>query len=157
MLIILFFSKSPFSFVISDSFNIISKLKVRVDFETFEISPPDNRGQCVTDFFLVTGGSPVPTICGLNSGQHSKYFIIWELGFFGCFGGFLVDFGVVFCGFLMVFFGVCVFFGFFLVGGSLGSLTLSFIGIFCSPLGYFGFFGILWGSLEFFGVLWVLI
>ena len=67
--------------VISDFFNTISKLKVRVDFETFEISPPDNRGQCVTDFFLVTGGSPVPTTCGLNSGQHSKYFILrvsWE-------------------------------------------------------------------------------
>ena len=63
-----------------------------MDFETFEISPPDNRGQCVTDFFLVTGGSPVPTICGLNSGQHSKYFIIWELGFFGYFDGFLVGF-----------------------------------------------------------------
>ena len=64
-----------------------------MDFETFEISPPDNRGQCVTDFFLVTGGSPVPTICGLNSGQHSKYVIIWELGFFGYFDGFLVGFG----------------------------------------------------------------
>ena len=52
----------------------VFKLKVRVDFETFEISPPDNRGQCVTDFFLVTGGSPVPSICGLNTGQHGKYF-----------------------------------------------------------------------------------
>ena len=35
-------------------------------------------------------------------------------------------------------------------GGSLGSLALSFIGIFCSPLGYFG---ILWNSLGFFGCL----
>ena len=88
-----------------------------MDFETFEISPPDNRGQCVTDFFLVTGGSPVPTICGLNSGQHSKNFIIVEPGFFGCFGVFLVDFS----GFL-VSFGV---FWFFLWG-----VFLEFIWVF---------------------------
>lgn len=54
--------------------------QVRVDFETFEISPPDNRGQCVTDFFLVTGGSPVPTTCGLNSGQHIIYSVTSDSG-----------------------------------------------------------------------------
>ena len=84
-----------FLLVIFDSFNIVSKLKVRVDFETFEISPPDTRGQCVTDFFLVTGGSPVPTICGLNTGQHGKYLILrvswefnWVLNFEIIFGSF---------------------------------------------------------------------
>ena len=45
-------------------------LQIRIDFETFDISPPDFRGQCSTDFFLVTGGSPVPTLCGTNTGQH---------------------------------------------------------------------------------------
>ena len=75
-----------------------------MDFETFEISPPDNRGQCVTDFFLVTGGSPVPTICGLNTGQHSKYFVIWKLGLFVWFWWILlVDFGGLWMGFSWVF------------------------------------------------------
>ena len=50
-------------------------LQIRIDFETFDISPPDFRGQCTTDFFLVTGGSPVPTLCGTNTGQHSKIYI----------------------------------------------------------------------------------
>ena len=51
-------------------------LQIRIDFETFDISPPDFRGQCSTDFFLVTGGSPVPTLCGTNTGQHGDNLII---------------------------------------------------------------------------------
>ena len=46
--------------------------QIRVDFETFDLAPPDFKGQCNTDFFLVTGGSPVPTLCGVNTGQHSE-------------------------------------------------------------------------------------
>jgi hypothetical protein len=29
-------------------------------------------GVCDTDFFLATGGSPTPMICGINTGQHSQ-------------------------------------------------------------------------------------
>ena len=54
---------------------LFTLLQIRVAFETFDISPPDFRGQCSTDFFLVTGGSPVPTLCGTNTGQHSKIYI----------------------------------------------------------------------------------
>ena len=43
-------------------------------FDSFHLSDPDIDGQCSTDFFLATGGSPVPQLCGLNTGQHRKYF-----------------------------------------------------------------------------------
>ena len=43
-------------------------------FDSFHLSDPDVDGQCSTDFFLATGGSPVPQLCGLNTGQHRKYF-----------------------------------------------------------------------------------
>eukprot|EP00093_Oithona_nana_P004803 04803.XXX_226673_223125_1 [CDS] Oithona nana genome sequencing. len=54
--------------------------QIRIDFETFDISPPDFRGQCSTDFFLVTGGSPVPTLCGTNTGQHVIYSVTPDSG-----------------------------------------------------------------------------
>ncbi len=46
--------------------------QVRLELDTFDISGPNTDGDCQTDFFLVTGGSQVPQICGLNSGQHSE-------------------------------------------------------------------------------------
>ena len=51
--------------------------QIRVDFHKFEINHPDAKGQCNTDFFLITGGSPVPTLCGLNDGQHGMIYS-WE-------------------------------------------------------------------------------
>lgn len=45
----------------------------RLDFVTMVLNPPDgNNTNCNLDQFLVTGGSRVPPICGLNTGQHSK-------------------------------------------------------------------------------------
>jgi len=49
--------------------------QLRLDFETFSISQPDiSEHRCVSDSFVVTGTtSPVPVICGDNTGQHSIF------------------------------------------------------------------------------------
>ena len=47
--------------------------QIRLDFETFELGPPNDSGVCEDDFFLVTGGTVVPPLCGSNSGEHSKF------------------------------------------------------------------------------------
>ena len=47
--------------------------QIRLEFELFEINGPNYMGVCDTDFFLATGGSPTPMICGTNTGQHSEY------------------------------------------------------------------------------------
>ncbi|XP_058456837.1 cubilin-like [Malaya genurostris] len=45
--------------------------QLRIDFTTFSLSQPDATGACVVDNIQITGGnSPVPVICGENSGQH---------------------------------------------------------------------------------------
>ena len=31
------------------------------------------QGECAEEFFLVSGGSPVPTLCGVNNKQHLIY------------------------------------------------------------------------------------
>ena len=46
--------------------------QVKVVFDLFDLSDPDPDGICASDFFLATGGSPVPQICGTNTGHHSK-------------------------------------------------------------------------------------
>ena len=46
---------------------------MRFDFDDLELSQPNEDGQCISDFLTVTGGiATAPTICGSNSGQHSK-------------------------------------------------------------------------------------
>jgi hypothetical protein len=45
-----------------------------LEFVTFNIAPPNAKGECLTDFFLVTGGSTVPQVCGTNDGQHCEKF-----------------------------------------------------------------------------------
>ena len=74
---------------------------MRLDFNTFVITGPStltdtstkilngatNAGgvevstasQCLTDSFSVTspGGSTNPVLCGVNSGEHSKYIKLW--------------------------------------------------------------------------------
>lgn len=45
-----------------------------LEFEFFELLPPEN-GTCVTDKFVVLGqntNKPIPILCGINSGHHSK-------------------------------------------------------------------------------------
>ena len=45
----------------------------RLDFLEFELRQPDEMTHlCTDDRMLVSGGSPVPTICGSNQGGHSK-------------------------------------------------------------------------------------
>lgn len=45
----------------------------RLDFDHFAISPPEASNHiCNTDQFLVSGGSPAPTICGTSHGDHSN-------------------------------------------------------------------------------------
>jgi len=45
--------------------------QLRLDFDVMDIQQPDlSTHQCTIDRFVVTGGSPVPIICGYNSGQH---------------------------------------------------------------------------------------
>ncbi|KAF2350941.1 CUB domain [Trinorchestia longiramus] len=42
----------------------------RLDFDEFNIVGPDESSDCVTDFLGVTGGTPVPKLCGDLTGQH---------------------------------------------------------------------------------------
>jgi len=45
--------------------------QLRLDFDEMEIQQPDpTTHQCTSDRFVVTGGAPVPIICGHNTGQH---------------------------------------------------------------------------------------
>lgn len=55
---------------------------IRLDLDTFTVAAPTGTdllagGQCTKDAFKVTGSpaasSLIPTICGENSGQHSKF------------------------------------------------------------------------------------
>lgn len=46
--------------------------QIRLDFDHFSIAGPEIINHiCNTDQFLVSGGSPVPTICGTSHGDHS--------------------------------------------------------------------------------------
>ncbi|XP_023322162.1 uncharacterized protein LOC111696693 [Eurytemora carolleeae] len=54
--------------------------QIKLQLDVFEIAGPDDKGECSDEFFLVTGGSPVPPICGLNSGQHLIYSITPDSG-----------------------------------------------------------------------------
>ena len=46
------------------------------------ISPPLPvcQGECADEFFLVTGGSAVPPICGVNNAQHVIYSVTPDSG-----------------------------------------------------------------------------
>lgn len=45
--------------------------QLRVDFLDFSLAQPTGDGACTNDYFTITGGSsPVPRICGENSGHH---------------------------------------------------------------------------------------
>lgn len=49
-------------------------MSFRLDFMEFNIRGPETtNNQCVYDQFIVSGGNPVPTICGSNTGNHSTY------------------------------------------------------------------------------------
>lgn len=44
-----------------------------MDFDNLVLAQPEPTDhQCLEDQFIVSGGSPVPAICGTNSGIHSE-------------------------------------------------------------------------------------
>lgn len=46
----------------------------RLDFTQFNIRGPETvNNVCTYDQFIVSGGNPVPTICGNNNGNHSEH------------------------------------------------------------------------------------
>ena len=45
----------------------------RLDFENLVLGQPESVDHvCVDDKFIVSGGPPIPAICGTNTGQHCK-------------------------------------------------------------------------------------
>lgn len=46
----------------------------RLDFDQFKILGPETLNNvCNNDQFIISGaGNPVPSICGMNMGNHSK-------------------------------------------------------------------------------------
>ena len=45
----------------------------RLDFENFVLGQPESVDHvCVDDKFIVSGGPPIPAICGTNTDQHCK-------------------------------------------------------------------------------------
>lgn len=46
----------------------------RLDFDQFNIQGPESMNHvCSNDQFIVSGGNPVPAICGVNTGNHSEF------------------------------------------------------------------------------------
>ena len=54
--------------------------QIRLELDVFEIAGPDAKGECADEFFLVTGGSTVPPICGVNNNQHLVYSVTPDSG-----------------------------------------------------------------------------
>lgn len=51
-----------------------SVCQLRLDVENMVLAQPEPTDhKCDFDQFIVTGGSPIPAICGTNNGLHSKY------------------------------------------------------------------------------------
>lgn len=48
--------------------------QLRLDFEEFQLSQPDENGLCTTDSFMVrtTVGERLPILCGDNKDQHCE-------------------------------------------------------------------------------------
>ena len=46
----------------------------RLDIVDMVLAQPESTdSKCDFDQFIITGGSPIPAICGINTGLHSKY------------------------------------------------------------------------------------
>jgi len=53
--------------------------QLRLDFDKFVISQPEATDHvCVDDQFIVSGGQPIPAICGVNTGQHMYVDMGWD-------------------------------------------------------------------------------
>lgn len=55
--------------------------QLRIDFYHFSLGQPNRRtGNCDSDIFTVSGGpSGTFSLCGQNSGQHSKYTLVFKI------------------------------------------------------------------------------
>jgi len=48
--------------------------QLRLDFENLVLAQPEATDHvCQADQFIVSGGAPIPAICGTNTGIHSKF------------------------------------------------------------------------------------
>ena len=54
--------------------------QIKLELDVFEISGPNAKGECAEEFFLVSGGSPVPALCGINNQQHIIYSVTPDSG-----------------------------------------------------------------------------
>ncbi len=51
----------------------------RLDFDNFVSAAPDSvDNNCITDQFIVSGGSSIPPICGTNTGQHGQSELVYS-------------------------------------------------------------------------------
>ena len=49
----------------------------RLDFDNFVLAQPESTDHvCQNDQFVVSGGPPIPAVCGVNTGLHSKFWCI---------------------------------------------------------------------------------
>ena len=54
---------------------IVVSILLRLDFQRLMLAQPETvDNKCQFDQFIVSGGNPIPTICGTNDGLHSKCF-----------------------------------------------------------------------------------
>lgn len=75
-----YFESPNFDLSTTDKLNCKAVIKINpgvkqmlIEFLIFEMNPPRD-GNCLEDQFFITGqnrNQKIPTICGLNSGQHS--------------------------------------------------------------------------------------
>ena len=55
-------------------FCLSQTLLPRLDIVDMLLAQPETTdSKCDFDQFIITGGSPIPAICGVNTGLHSKY------------------------------------------------------------------------------------
>ena len=55
-------------------FCLSQTLLPRLDIVDMVLAQPESTdSKCDFDQFIITGGSPIPAICGINTGLHSKY------------------------------------------------------------------------------------
>ena len=55
-------------------------LSHRLDLNNLILAQPEATDhKCNFDQLIVTGGSPIPAVCGTNTGQHSKLYFSFML------------------------------------------------------------------------------
>ena len=60
----MFFSDAPLNYIF---------VCFRLDFANLVLAQPETTDhKCSDDQFIVSGGAPVPSICGTNTGSHSE-------------------------------------------------------------------------------------